>query len=947
MFGAEASPKAGLECRQTYMSSPEKPGPGRFPSRSTKTATNEVARTRGPELESAPPVEVGELLAGRFSILQQIGKGGAGTVFSAYDTKVGQKVAVKVLHADIREASQLERLRREVRASRPGHPNAVAVYDLFDDGHRRFLTMELIDGRSLSSRLASAERLPVDQTVAMGCQISAALSDLHAKGLVHRDVKPGNILLTPVGNAKLCDMGLARSTMKGGTITETEMVVGTPAYMAPEQALAGDLTAASDVYALGLTLFQCLTGEVPLQEDTAVATLMLRQRTRPPRVRTECAECPKWLDRLIRRMLVPAPKERVTAGEVERALIERRARFRFKLRRRHMVGVLIGALIVAASIIGIQAYSRPQASFVKAVGSDVVGTDAKGAELWRSRLDQPLVEVLRADLDGDGVDEVLAVGTIDSTTTGLSNVIQPSEILILRASGEVVTRIHPENEIGRWPYRYRLEVNPILHAIDLDADGWFEVVAVCRQRRYFPTEVLVYWPRWNLWDNVLSHPGYIYDIFPPSKGSNPGFRFLGVNNRLAMFGVLGEIWVIPPDQRTAAIKGRSARTEAPPFGQLGMGPLSGLYDYVPLVQQQMFKGRVNRSLEPGPAGGWTATMFNQTVKLDSYLNHVGGPNEGRDLREMRRTYYSLVSDARPGFRTFTADGIAGIRTEMADRCAPLLAEPAYETIFLETVGRALAWADDPEGAIELLRPAFERLRNDDLGYRLANLEAITGDLESAASWLRTLMDEGKTRRAGFDAPHMTLRVAIESHDAGLVGSAVWFITSPFRDDPEGLEVRTTLWAGVRLWWDEISEADTRVRSLDYVEDGDAVGCLNRWRRGDSRDGDPDEMRLFVDNNPDASGIGRAALAAALVGTGRAAEAIEECDTAATMLEDWSKDDFKEYQNLQLVRAIRTVALFEFGDHDLARHEALRLRDDLDPNLLPGILISEIIAETAE
>ncbi len=127
------------------MSSPPKPGHGRSHSRSTRTVTNEVGRLGDPKLAGSPLIEEGELLAGRFSIFQEIGKGGAGTVFSAFDTKVGQKVAVKVLHADIREASQLERLRREVRASRPGHPHAVAVYDLFDDGRRRFLTMELID----------------------------------------------------------------------------------------------------------------------------------------------------------------------------------------------------------------------------------------------------------------------------------------------------------------------------------------------------------------------------------------------------------------------------------------------------------------------------------------------------------------------------------------------------------------------------------------------------------------------------------------------------------------------------------------------------------------------------------------------------------------------------------------------------------------------------------
>ncbi len=157
--------------------------------------------------------------------------------------------------------------------------------------------------------------------------------------------------------------------------------------------------------------------------------------------------------------------------------------------------------------------------------------------------------MLRADLDGDGTSEVLAVGRNDAVAEGLPGVVRHSGVLILRASGEVMTRLDPEREIGRWPYRYRLEVAPTLHVLDLDDDGWLEVVAVCRQRRYFPTEVLVYWPRWNVWDKVLSHPGSIYEVFPLASGSPPGFRFLGVNNKLAMYGVLGEMWVVPPDQR--------------------------------------------------------------------------------------------------------------------------------------------------------------------------------------------------------------------------------------------------------------------------------------------------------------------------------------------------------------------------------------------------------------
>jgi len=928
------------------MSTPENPNSVPRTSHPVESETTGFSDAGNPPAAGAQPLAKGEVLAGRFVLRSQIGRGGAGTVFSAFDTKVGQEVAVKVLHADIQEGSQIERLRREVRASRPGHPNAVAVYDLFDDDGRRFLTMELIEGHSVSQELAKIGNLPVEEAVAIGHQIAAALADLHAKGLIHRDVKPGNILLTSAGTAKLCDMGLARSTMRGGTITETEMVVGTPAYMAPEQALAGDLTAASDIYALGLTLFQCLTGEVPLQEDTAVATLMLRQRSRPPRVRKEQPESPVWFDRLLRQMLDPEPDRRPSAAAVERALVDRRVALRLAPRGRHVVAALFVGLAIIGSMIVYRAIAQPRpAAIVETVGSEIVGFDDDGLELWRHALDQARVKVLRADLDGDGSDEVLAVGTSEIDAGGLSRLVQHSQVLILDATGEVITRLDPEELIDNWPYRYRLEVLPTLHGVDLDGDGWIEVVAVCRQRRYFPTEVLVFWPRWGVWEHVLSHPGSIYKVFPPRPGAQSGFRFLGVNNRLAMYGVLGEMWVVPPDERGAPIKGLGPRTQAPPFGPLKLNAAGGLYDYVPLVAQSMFEGEEAKEIELDPDGGWSLNFFNMAFGLDPYYNRADSPNAGRDLRGLRESYFDLIYKARPGFRTFSSEGLETIRAEMESTCGPLLAETSYETIFLETMGRALARVDDLEGAVGLLRPAFERLGNDDLGYRLANLEAISGDLDSAAAWLRMLMDDPKSRRAGFDAPHLMLRVAIEGRETDLLESAVSYLTGLFRDSPERFDVRTALWAGARLWWDEGTEANSRVRSMDYCEDGDAVACLIRWRRNDSRSDDPDAMRAFVETNPDAAGIGYAAFAAALLGNGRIAEAAEACDTAVTMVGEWSKDDFRENQNFQLIRALRTVALLESGDGKLARREALRLRDDLNPNLLPGILIAEVIEET--
>jgi hypothetical protein len=888
---------------------------------------------------------VGETLSGRFVLQREIGRGGAGTVYAAFDTRVGQQVAVKVLHGGLGDPNQLERLRREVRASRPGHPNAVAVFDLFEDSGRRFLTMELVAGTSLRDELAGGCRLDLERTIEIGRRIAAALADLHGKGLVHRDVKPGNVLLTPEGLTKLCDLGLVRSTSRGMTITETEMVVGTPAYMAPEQALAVDRTPASDVYALGLTLFQCLSGDVPLQDDTAVATLMLRQRSRPPRVRSVRPDCPGWLDRLLRRMLEPVPADRPTAAEVELALRERRLGRRLRPRPRHVVAASLALLVLASAVVGLRAVSLRPAAVVEVVGSDVVGRDERGRELWRVAVNQPRLNLSRADLDGDGADEVLVTGHRARVGRELPSELETSTIVILDIAGRVITRLEPERLIGEWGFRYRLEVNPTLSVLDVDRDGLLEVVANCRQRRYFPAALLVYWPRWDLWEEVVRHPGAIYGVFPAAADAPAGLRFVAINNRLAMSMAVGVLELVPPGARRREPVRYESPLDAPPFSSLGRIGRVAWVDYALFRVDQSVSGSSLVHLEETAGGGWSVGIFGGTARLDRFLNPADGPNAGRDLRRERVELFNHLLSIKPGFTSLSADGVEQVRGALDRSCGRLLADPVYEVVVVDAVARALAHAGDVEGAVASLRPASERLAADELSFLLAGLEALQGDLGSSGRRLRRLMDVGETQRAHFDAPKLAIRVGAEARDADMVSSSVSYLQGRSLTDSPRVDLSSTLWAGVRLWWDEASEADTRVESVDYVEEGDAVACLARWRRGASRPGDVDEMRALAELNPDVAGIGRAALAAALLGAGRPAEAVVECDHSVAMIEDWAKTSFTEHQNLQLVRAIRAVALLAAGDGKLARSEAERLAPELRSDLLPGVLVHEVLAAT--
>jgi serine/threonine protein kinase len=269
----------------------------------------------------------GTQVAGRYKIIRFIGRGGASEVYEALDGGLGVQVALKVLKSThARNAVQLERFRREIQsARRVTHRNVCRIFDLgverIRNRKRFFLTMELLRGRSLAETLTSGPRYAVPEALAIVTQIAEGLQAAHDAGVVHRDLKPGNVMLVPGElegeptdgpRAVITDFGLAL-TDEQTRLTRSDEFVGTPAYMAPEQSEAGVVTAAVDVYALGLIMYEMLTAQLPFDKGaTPFATVLLRQQIPPRPIREILPDLdPRW-QATIHRCLEREPEYRFT-----------------------------------------------------------------------------------------------------------------------------------------------------------------------------------------------------------------------------------------------------------------------------------------------------------------------------------------------------------------------------------------------------------------------------------------------------------------------------------------------------------------------------------------------------------------------------------------------------------------------------------------------------------
>jgi serine/threonine protein kinase len=375
---------------------------------------------------------------GHFDVMRILGRGGMGIVLEAFDSKLQRHVALKVLDPEVaNDEVSRKRFCREARAAAAvTHENVVAVHQVehSGDGDLPFLVMQLVAGESLEQRLVRDKRLPLREIVRIGAQAAHGLAAAHAQGLIHRDIKPGNILLEPPNDrVKLTDFGLARS-LGDMKLTRTGFVTGTPLYMAPEQALGQEPDPRSDLFSLGAVLYELCTGQPPFKGDSALVILKQITEVKHRPLRELNPEIPDWLATTIDRLLEKKPENRIQTAahlaelfDFEWALIKTtseelptvcRIEQARRVRRNRWIASIIGATFLAAGLFGGMWLSRHDGAAVEDVSSadPVAVLSANAGAVWSVAFDAKSETVAMAVEDGSLRLWDLADKSIKSTT---------------------------------------------------------------------------------------------------------------------------------------------------------------------------------------------------------------------------------------------------------------------------------------------------------------------------------------------------------------------------------------------------------------------------------------------------------------------------------------------------------------------------------------------------
>lgn len=742
--------------------------------------------TPGGVPSSLPPIAVGARIAGRYEILGELGRGGFGVVFDAWDHELRRPVALKLRRADRADAISERRFRAEAALARDvAHPNLVRAFDIGIEGELLYLVLEKVAGATLAKKIEESGTLAVDAALRLGEALLEALGALHAAGIVHRDVKPSNVLLLDEAGTgsgvKLGDLGVARKLDALETrLTQDEAFVGTLAYLPPEILRGEEATFSSDLFSLGVTLCEALLGRLPGTGTNTLAIVLSRRRgvLTARDLRASRPDLPRWLADWLVHLLESDPRERY--GSAIAALTDLRSK-RSPRRTRRNLQILLTLAVIALAVVAIGIIPRKNAPEYRALrvdGDEVVAVGSRGQRLWKV-----------PNIGPGAVGAIPLVHLSRQGETALA-VVQNQEERPFGADGPSVLELL-DPETGREIRRVELEISPYsgvfrdfsrsfvphqVRALDLNDDGVDEILVILNHIPSWPSIVVLYEPEMDRSRIVFAGAGH-QTLLAAGDLDGDGREeliFSGYSSVLRRLRVLSAVRVEPWVGTGVVVPGRETAASA----ELAFGPGANL-------AWQVILGR--RGVESLSLDAPSKTIRIGLEDGRRVLLRFDGSDAARTTpvtEQERAAQEAAYASLREALRllSLTEWRLAAEEAGRAESQARGAVDPRLAEVALRFQAMAQIRAGDVRLGLDQLAKLWEVSEDaSEIAYDAAEALHLSGYLEQAIEWYRRSALQGGAAHLGKSKKDVLLGEVLALVELGRSSDAkvriAWYQTS--------------------------------------------------------------------------------------------------------------------------------------------------------------------------